>query len=304
MKTPFDASPFFISVTAYYALSLPEYHMPMHTHDSCEIMYVTSGGCQVYSEDGVHALTANQFIFLSANTPHRLEISAGRSCAILNLEFNCLGRKQTELPLRELLERCPGFATWLEAGHTCLIAEDQRNLGYAMKDLITQLPLAQDDGPELMRLLFSRMILEFLFCTKHSRRAQGAAYLKKACSYIEQNLLETLTVPLIAAHTGINKSYLQLLFSRQMGCSVVGYITQKRLEQAAFLLTNSSMKITDIAFACGYNSRQHFAHSFEKYYKAGPSAYRKLHARTLIPDTEDSRFLLDENGHAEKQKMY
>ena len=173
-----------------------------------------------------------------------------------------------------------------------------------MKDLITQLPLAQDDGPELMRLLFSRMILEFLFCTKHSRRAQGAAYLKKACSYIEQNLLETLTVPLIAAHTGINKSYLQLLFSRQMGCSVIGYITQKRLEQAAFLLTNSSMKITDIAFACGYNSRQHFAHSFEKYYKAGPSAYRKLHARTLIPDTEDSRFLLDENGHAEKQKMY
>ena len=154
MKTPFDASPFFISVTAYYALSLPEYHMPMHTHDSCEIMYVTSGCCQVYSEDGVHALTANQFIFLSANTPHRLEISAGRSCAILNLEFNCLGRKQTELPLRELLECCPGFATWLEAGHTCLIAEDQRNLGYAMKDLITQLPLAQDDGPELMRLLF------------------------------------------------------------------------------------------------------------------------------------------------------
>ena len=46
MKSPFDASPFFISVTAYYALSLPEYHMPMHTHDSCEIMYVTSGGCQ------------------------------------------------------------------------------------------------------------------------------------------------------------------------------------------------------------------------------------------------------------------
>ena len=304
MKTPFDASPFFISVTAYYALSLPEYHMPMHTHNSCEIMYVTSGCCQVYSEDGVHALTANQFIFLSANTPHRLEISAGRSCAILNLEFNCLGRKQTELPLRELLERCPGFATWLEAGCGCLIAEDQRNLGYAMKDLITQLPLAQDDGPELMRLLFSRMILEFLFCTKHSRKAQGAAYLKKACSYIEQNLLETLTVPLIAAHTGINKSYLQLLFSRQMGCSVVGYITQKRLEQAAFLLTNSSMKITDIAFACGYNSRQHFAHSFEKHYKTGPSAYRKLHARTLIPDTEDSRFLLDENGHAEKQKMY
>ena len=38
MKTPFDASPFFISITAYYALSLPEYgDAAMHTHDSCEI---------------------------------------------------------------------------------------------------------------------------------------------------------------------------------------------------------------------------------------------------------------------------
>ena len=35
-KTPFVIV--FISVTAYYALSLPEYHMPMHTRgDSCEI---------------------------------------------------------------------------------------------------------------------------------------------------------------------------------------------------------------------------------------------------------------------------
>lgn len=298
-----DVSPFYVSITAYYALSLPEYHMSMHTHSSSEIMYVTSGSCQVWCGETVYLLETGTFIFLSGGTPHRLEISSGKPCAILNLEFNCLSRKQTEFPLSRLLAVCPEFAAWLQDGRTCFAAEDQRSLGYAMKDLITQLPLTEEDGPQLLQLLFSRVILEFLYCTKHPHSAQGAAYVKKACSYIEQNLLEPLNVPDIATYTGINKSYLQLLFSRQIGCSIVGYITRKRLEQAAFLLTNSSMKVTDIAFACGYNSRQHFAHSFEKYYKTGPAAYRKLHARTLVPDTEDSRFLLDENGQATRQKM-
>ncbi|MFQ7419873.1 MAG: helix-turn-helix domain-containing protein [Blautia massiliensis (ex Durand et al. 2017)] len=48
------------------------------------------------------------------------------------------------------------------------------------------------------------------------------------------------------------------------------------MEQAAFLLCNSTLHITDIAFSSGYNSRQHFAHTFEKFYHMSPSRYRSL----------------------------
>ena len=57
-------TPASVTITAYYALSLPEYHMPFHTHESCEIMYVTSGRCLVFCPEETHTLTANQFIFL------------------------------------------------------------------------------------------------------------------------------------------------------------------------------------------------------------------------------------------------
>ena len=29
-------------ITAFYALSLPEFHMPFHSHSSFEIMYITA----------------------------------------------------------------------------------------------------------------------------------------------------------------------------------------------------------------------------------------------------------------------
>lgn len=292
----------YLSLTAYYALSLTEYHMSPHTHNRCEIMYVTSGSCLVSCEEQEYTLSSNQFIFVRENIPHRLEVATEHPCAILNLEFS-VQEKPTQLPFAELLTHCPELSDFWQTEKPCVIADDMRNMGYAMKDLISQLQRNQENSAYLLQLLFYRTMLEFVYCMKHNRKSSGVLYIKKACSYIEQNLLGTLTVPEIAAHVGINKSYLQLLFSRMLHCSVGDYITKKRLEQASFLLINSSLSITDIAFASGYNSRQHFAHTFEKAYRMNPSAYRKLHARTLLPDTKGSRFLLDENGSQLRQNM-
>lgn len=284
----------FVTITAYYALSLQEYHMTPHTHSSAEIMYVTGGSCQISGPDFTSTLTAGQFVFFPPYALHCLKIIPESPCTILNLEFS-VQTKETALPLSELLANCPGLFSWLSDSADCTTAQDQRNMGYAMKDLITQLQKKQEDA-YLLRLLFSRVMLEFFYCVTHDRRTAGALYIQKACSYIEENLTENLTIPSIAAYTGVNKSYLQLLFSQLMGCSIGSYVTKKRLELAAFLLTNSSLSITDTAFSVGYNSRQHFTHAFEKQYQISPSAYRNLHSRPFLPDTEYAQHRFDENG--------
>lgn len=45
-----DSSKYF-HISAFYALSLPYYHMEHHTHSSYEIMYITSGSCRVFCMD-------------------------------------------------------------------------------------------------------------------------------------------------------------------------------------------------------------------------------------------------------------
>ena len=147
------------------------------------------------------------------------------------------------------------------------------NLGYSLKDLISQLeqkiPYSKDvhmsrkftapDTDYLIRLLFFRTMLELSQCLLENNKATGAVYLKKALLYISAHLTEDIRIPELAAYAGINKSYLQSLFSRHMHCTITDYVNRKRLEQAAFLLTNSSLSVTDIAFHAGYNSRQHLA---------------------------------------------
>ena len=288
-------------ITAFYALTLPEFHMPFHVHNSFEIMYITAGTCKIFCGDEVFQAEPNHFIFIGAQVPHRLEIVPDHPCSILNLEFTFSYGKGS-FPLSELLARCGDFQELWKKIPSYRQGTDMRNLGYALKDLISHLQKTPDSSDYLLYLLYSRAMAELAYSMIHERGNTGLYYLKKACGYIDRNIHETIRVPELAAYTGINKSYLQSLFSRILGCSIMEYINKKRLEEAAFLLTNSTMSITDIAFAVGYNSRQHFAHTFEKYYETGPLAYRQLHKKQMTADTGKSQYIL-EGGKTSYQKL-
>lgn len=296
MNSIFDKKNSFANVAAFYALTLPEYHMPTHSHSNCEIMYVTNGSCFILCGGEEITLTKNQFIFIDADIPHQLYIpQGGQHCSILNIEFLC-DTKETLINMSPLTENSREFCVFCEKKIPYAVSNDLRSLGYALKDLITYLQKNQEEGDYLLTVLFQRTMLELAYCVNQNKKVTGMYYLKRACGYIEENLCTPMKIPEIAEYTGINKSYLQLLFSRVFHCTITGYINQKRMDQAVFLLINSSISITDIAFSTGYNSRQHFAHTFEKYYDMGPQKYRKLHSRKLVPDTGEKRYLLDRDS--------
>ena len=288
-------------ITAFYALTLPEFHMPFHVHNSFEIMYITAGNCRIFCGEEVFQAGPNHFVFIGAQVPHRLEITPDRPCSILNLEFTFSYEKGT-FPLAELLSKCSDFQKFWKKIPSYCQGTDMRNLGYALKDLISHLQKSPDSSDFLLYLLYSRAMAELAYSMIRKKESTGLYYLKKACRYIDQNIHETIRVSELAAYAGINKSYLQSLFSRILGCSIIEYINKKRLEEAAFLLTNSSMSVTDIAFSSGYNSRQHFAHTFEKYYGTGPLSYRKLHKKQMAADTGKKQYIL-EDGRTSYQKL-
>ena len=97
MPDIFQDSSRYFHISAFYALSLPYYHMEHHTHSSYEIMYITSGSCRVFcmdeEQDMEFLLKSGQFIFIRPGIPHRLEIPDGFPCSILNLEFSLTSEK-------------------------------------------------------------------------------------------------------------------------------------------------------------------------------------------------------------------
>lgn len=280
----FDKHHHFISLTAFYALSLNEFHMEPHSHTRSEIMYVTKGSCQIQADGETYILTDHQFIFLDENVPHCLTVSPPTPCSILNLEFTC-STVPSFINIADARKQCAALKKFCNMKKAYSISSDHRSLGYALKDLILHLQGHDSDQNYLVQLLFLRFIVELCETLQQTEKTSGMYYLKKAQEYILSHLTEPMKIPEIAADAGINKSYLQALFSRQLHCTITDYINERRLEHAAFLLTNSSMSVTDIAFQSGYNSRQHFGHTFEKFHGMSPLKYRQLHGKVLAVET-------------------
>ena len=161
MPDIFQDSSRYFHISAFYALSLPYYHMEHHTHSSYEIMYITSGSCRVFCLDGTQdtefPLKSGQFIFIRPDVPHRLEIPDGFPCSILNLEFS-LTPEKSPVALELLLKKDPGFSqfwNFMEASQGFCSGADSRSFGYSLKDLLTFLQQFRSDTKGRISLLSS-----------------------------------------------------------------------------------------------------------------------------------------------------
>ncbi len=282
---------------AFYALNLTEFQMPPHSHNRCEIMYVVSGSCTVSVKEELIALRKNQFIFLDQNVPHYLYIKSDTPCAILNLEFSCSpSPNEGGIDLNEMHIGSEAYRRFISSKEEFLVLNDNGKVGYAIKDLISELENKKSSDMFLLQLLFFRMLAEFSRSIGQDGHYPGSLHLRKAQRFINEHLYEELNVEMIAEFTGINHTYLQTLFSKQFNCGIIAYVNKLRMEHAAFLLNNSSMSITDVAFHLGFNSRQHFGYIFEKHYNMSPKQYRKLKGQNLKADTGGVQRYADETG--------
>ena len=81
----------------------------------------------------------------------------------------------------------------------------------------------------------------------------------------------------MARQCGLSRSQFSTYCKQITNMSPVGYLTHCRLGAATQLLLNQpQMSITEIAFACGFNSSQYFATTFQSRQGCSPSAFRRL----------------------------
>ena len=65
------------------------------------------------------------------------------------------------------------------------------------------------------------------------------------------------------------------LFKKYMGCTLVGYVTTVRMEQAKNLLRDKDLSVLDICGKVGYDSLSHFIKLFRAHTGETPNQYRK-----------------------------
>lgn len=97
---------------------------------------------------------------------------------------------------------------------------------------------------------------------------------QRALQLIGQGALDTGSLGDLALRLGIGERYLRKLFERELGVSPQALALNQRLLFAKKLLAETSMPVTDVAFAAGFGSVRRFNSAVQQQFKLSPSALR------------------------------
>ena len=123
-------------------------------------------------------------------------------------------------------------------------------------------------------ILVSRLAHQILSDIQKS--AMLSPYVKQAKQFIAENFdnPQGIKIADIAKHVHISPAYLQRMFKKEIGFTIVEYVNLIRIRKAKHLLRYTNIPIVDIAVSVGIESRQHLTNLFTQQEGISPSKYR------------------------------
>lgn len=93
--------------------------------------------------------------------------------------------------------------------------------------------------------------------------------------YVQEHYAN-ISLKKLAKTFNYNQSYLSSLFKKTFNFTFNQYLTSIRLAKSKELLSRTNDSISDIAYAIGYSSPDHFTRTFKKNYSLLPSQFREI----------------------------
>ena len=105
--------------------------------------------------------------------------------------------------------------------------------------------------------------------------------LQPSLDYVLEHFYEELKATEMAALCNMSTSFFSRTFNQQMGMNFNEYVNYIRTMEAEKLLITTTMNITDIANAAGFNSTSYFIKLFKSFKSISPNQFRKEFVTTL-----------------------
>ncbi len=129
----------------------------------------------------------------------------------------------------------------------------------------------------VMRLLeiFSVQLCESLHRIRDLESRLERAEIRKAKEYVAERFTDPdLGLVAAAAHAGLSPAHFSHLFRQETGVAFTRHVQRVRLEEAKRLLRASERSVSEICFACGFNSLPHFIRVFRTHERTTPGRFR------------------------------
>lgn len=264
-------------------------HFPRHTHDYVEMIYMCSGSTRQRVNDHDVVLSAGELLLLNQKAEHEIfpagEDDIAVNFIILPEFFDQVLRMMTdeENALRDFVIDCLR-SDCAGSGYLHFKVAQILPVQNLVENLIWSIHNRQPNRRSMNQFTMGLLFLQLM---NHMDRMETDAVGEEqlvisVLRYIEDHYRDgELTELAQLLHYDI--SWLSREIRQKTGRTYTELVQEKRLNQAAYLLTHTAMSVMDVGMAVGYENQSYFHRIFQKHFGMTPRNYR-LHTRAAAAE--------------------
>lgn len=243
---------------------------PCNWHKNIEIVFITKGEGFIRYGTDEYELCEGDLVVINSGAIHHLYSDTGFDyyCIIIDDEF------------------CEGNGIDIEKYEFEKITRDEETVRVFLEaaQMLKNEILKKNGDDRLSIPKVRRAMLSFMIelCEKHivndgekvKKKDRSEEHIKKALSYINENFKSPITLEELAEYVGISKYHLSREFKKYTGETIFTYTNIIRCRNAEICILDG-MKVSDAAYASGFETISYFSGTYRKLMGIHPSKVKK-----------------------------
>ena len=255
---------------------------PYHSHEFFELVYIREGEISHHLDGKMIPVRAGDYFIIDINMKHKYTKINDKPSHI----YNCLFYPEA---IDRSMKHCDRFNNMIENylikfnisilkyNPTAYVFHDDDGRILSILDRIYNESNIEDYGyTEIIRCaLIDILVSTMRKITDYNKTIEKNSPTEYIIKAISKNFNKNITLSEISKSLNYSLPYISSKFKANTGYSFTEYLQKYRIEHSLRLLSNSDMKIIDIAYSVGYNDINFFGELFKKYVNMTPSQFRK-----------------------------
>lgn len=257
--------------------------VPLHWHDTAEIIVVKKGAGIVYLDMTPLYCREGDFVLVLPGHLHSI-FPQKKDGEPLRMEYENIIFETSLLLARQPEMTSTMIDAFLKGDYSpeALHFTSKERWHDNARLIIEETDLLCGQKPEgyqiavrgnLLRLFY--LIVSRTIRTPGRRSRSSLDKMKTIVKYVEEHYAEPISVGDAAAISGYSESHFMKFFRENMGTSFISWLDKYRLSMAACMLVLTDNSILQISTQAGFSNLSYFNRSFKARYGMTPRQYRK-----------------------------
>ncbi|MBQ6812486.1 MAG: helix-turn-helix domain-containing protein [Agathobacter sp.] len=256
-------------------------HFPIHTHNFVEMVYMCQGSTHHIINGNDVVLKEGELLFISQSAKQEIYPAKESDVAvnfIILPEFFDYGLTMMEAENNQLRSFVIDCLTGgkEDTGYLHFKVADVLPVQNLVENLIWTIIKKEPNKRSIQQVTMGLLFLQLMNQIDRLETAETDRQQKlvlDVLSYIEERYRDG-ELDDLAKQLHYDMRWLSREIKRRTGQTYTELVQNKRLNQAAYLLTTTSMNVMDIGLAVGYDNTSYFHRIFQKQFGMTPRKYR------------------------------